>query len=279
MTHSFSLRIGAAAAIVLVTGCGSQDDDGAPNPPRTDPQHDASADATGSHPQTDARADAADAQTPPAAPLVNVLTQHNDNARTGANLQEEVLTTSNVNPTKFGKLFCRNVDDEIYGQPLIVTGVDIPRKGKRDAVYVATVNDTVYAFDANDPKAADPLWSRSFLSQGVVPPRNTDLPDACDGKYTDVSGNMGILSTPVIDVASGTMYLVARTKENGSLFVQKLHALDIVTGAERAKSPVKIDVSVPGTGEGGTTITFDARHQNQRAALLLLDGLVYIGWS
>jgi outer membrane protein assembly factor BamB len=212
-------------------------------------------------------------------PRVSVVTQHNDNGRTGANLQETALTTSNVDATHFGKLFCRTVDDQIYGQPLIVTDVDVAGKGTRDVVFVATVNDSVYAFDANDPDATDALWSRSFLSDGVEPPRNSDMTEACGGNYQDFSGNIGIVSTPVIDRASGTMYLVARTKENGSDYVQRLHALDITTGEERPQSPTILKASVAGSGDRASTVVFDPQKQNQRAALLLAGGVVYVAWA
>jgi hypothetical protein len=220
----------------------------------------------------------------PAAPVhkVSVIMQHNDLARTGANLEETSLTTANVNKGSFGKLFCRSVDDEIYGQPLLVPDVNVGGHGKRDVLYVATVNDTVYAFDANDPAESAPLWSRSFLEDGVVPPRNTDMTGACDGQYTDYSGHMGIASTPAIDPATRTMYVLARTKKSdgaGDTYAHELHAIDITDGTERPGSPTTIEATVPGTGDGGSTITFDPQRQNQRSALLLLDGVVYIGWS
>jgi hypothetical protein len=227
-------------------------------------------------------ADASDAGAVETGPLgtVSVLTQHNDTARTGANLAETILTPADVNASQFGKLFCWSVDDQVYTQPLVVTGVSTPSAGVRDLVYVATMNDTVYAFGANDGAASAPVWQRSFLATDVVPVRNTDMTGACGGNYQDISGNIGILSTPVIDPATSTMYLVARTKENGgTTFVQKLHAIDIRDGSERQGSPTTIAAAVPGTGQGGSTVVFDPLKNNQRASLLLSGGMVVIAWS
>jgi hypothetical protein len=208
-----------------------------------------------------------------------VLTQHNDNARTGANLSETVLTTANVNSSQFGKLFCWSVDDQVYTQPLLVPRVNLAAGGMRDVVYVATMNDTVYAFDANDSTASTPLWSRSFLGPGVTAVRASDMTGACGGAYKDISGNIGVVGTPVVDPASNTLYLVARTKENGSGFVQRLHALDIRDGSERPGSPVTIQASMPGKGDGGSTVVFDPQKNNQRAALLLDGGVLYVSWA
>jgi hypothetical protein len=217
----------------------------------------------------------------PASAQVSVTTQHNDTARTGANLGETVLNTSNVNVSQFGKLFTRTVDDQIYGQPLYVPNVAIPGVGTRNVIYVATVNDSVYAFDADSPTASAPLWQVSFINPaaGIVPISRTEVGQSC-GTYNDFSGNIGIVGTPVIDTASQTIYLVARTKENGT-YVQRLRALDIRTGAERAGSPVLIQASVNGIGDGnvGGVVSFNARTHNQRPGLLLANNVVYIAWA
>ena len=167
----------------------------------------------------------------------SVTTQHNDAARTGANLSETVLTTTNVNVSEFGKLFERTVDDEIYAQPLYVEGVNIPGVGVRNVVYVATNNDSVYAFDADDPAASAPLWRVNYTTRrpASCPCRRTDVGQAC-GTYVDFAGNIGIAGTPAIDPPSQTMYFVTRTKENGT-FVQRLHAIDIRDGSEAARQP------------------------------------------
>jgi hypothetical protein len=210
---------------------------------------------------------------------VAVLTQHNDNARTGANLSETLLTTNNVNTNQFGLVFTRAVDDQIYAQPLVMTNVNIPGNGTHNIVIVVTVNDSVYAFDADDSSVIAPYWQTNFLSPNVVAVAAADMTGACGGNYKDFSGNMGIVSTPVIDPASGTVYLVARTKEFGTNFVQRLHALDVRTGSERTNGPVVIGATYPGTGEGGTVITFNPQKQNQRPGLALVNGVVYIAWA
>jgi len=148
---------------------------------------------------------------------VAVLTQHNNLARTGANLQETILNAANVNSNQFGLVCTRAVDDQIYAQPLIMTNVDIPSVGVRTVVYVATVNDSVYAFDADDPTVSAPYWHVSFTNANAVAPRNTDMTGACGGNYKDFSGNMGIVSTPVIDSVSGTIYVLARRRCHGHL--------------------------------------------------------------
>jgi hypothetical protein len=216
----------------------------------------------------------------PVGTAVNVFTQHNDIARSGHNLQETQLTPSNVKSPGFGKLFTRKVDDEIYTQPLYVNGVEIPGKGKHNVVYVATVNNTVYAFDADDAAQSEPLWSKNVTPAGARPPKNTDMTGAPCRPYVDFSGNIGIVGTPVIDQASQTMYFVARTVEAGK-HIQRLHAVSILDGTPREKSPVVISASVSGTGRGnsGGKLNFDPLRQNQRSALLLLDGTVYIAWA
>lgn len=216
----------------------------------------------------------------PVTAQVAVLTHHNDLARTGANLEETILNTSNVNTNQFGLVVSRPIDDQIYAQPLIMTYVNIPGKGTHNLVIVATVNDSVYAFDADDAAVSSPYWQISFLGPNVVAPKNTDMTTPC-GTYLDFSGNIGIVSTPVIDPVTGTLYVVARTKENGVTFVQRLHALDVATGAERTNSPVIITASVPGSGAGniGGIVTFDPQRQNQRSGLALVNGVVYISWA
>ena len=218
---------------------------------------------------------------PAARAEVAVLTQHNDLARTGANLKETILNTANVNASQFGLLFTRAVDDQVFGQPLVMTNVSLPGKGVHNLVIVATVNDSVYAFDADNPAAGAPYWHVSFLGPNIVAPRNTDMTGACGGDYSDFTGNIGIVGTPVIDPVTGTLYLVARTLENRARFVQRLHALDIQTGVERPNSPVIISATCPGHGAGsaGGVIAFDPQRGNQRPGLALVDGIVYIGWA
>lgn len=212
---------------------------------------------------------------------VAVLTQHNNLARTGANLEETVLNITTVNSNRFGLVFTRTVDDQVYAQPLVMTNVDIPGHGPHNVAYVATVNDSVYAFDADDPSAVTPYWYVSFTNANAIPPRNTDMTGACSGNYIDFSGNMGIVSTPVIDPGSGTIYVLVRTKEFGAAFVQRLHALDIRTGAEMTNSPVTITAAYTGNGDGSSAnvLTFDPQKQNQRSALSLINGVLYFAWA
>ncbi len=195
---------------------------------------------------------------------VDVLTQHNDNARSGVNLRETLLTPANVNQARFGMLFKRVVDDQIYSQPLIVTNVPVDG-GTHDIVYVTTVNNSVYAFDANDPEATKPIWHVNFGT-----PANLH---SADFGCLDINGQMGIIGTPVIDKARGVLYVVALTRIGapGDLqagFMQRLHALDLATGADLPESPVVL--SAP---------DFNALMQNQRPALMLANGMVYVGYA
>ena len=206
---------------------------------------------------------------------VSVLTAHNDIARTGQNLNETVLTPSNVNPTQFGRLFTQQVSGKIQGQPLYVPQVAIPNKGTHNVVYVGTTTDWVYAFDAdtNGGINANPLWKISLLT-------NT----AAAGTYT---ANFGVVGTPVIDPTTNTMYLVSSESfvaSSGSqtpTYVARLHALNITTGAETEAGPIQIQASVPGTGSGsvGGMLTFNPQIHQQRPGLLLLNGVVYAAFG
>jgi len=203
-----------------------------------------------------------------------------DTFRTGQNLNESVLTRANVNSTQFGKLFSYSIDGYSDASPLYVANVNIPVQGLYDVVYVATEHDSVYAFDA-DGYNSSPLWHVSFINPAAG---ITTVSPSATG---DIAPNMveaGITGTPVIDPTTGTLYLVALTQEvSGTVttFVQRLHALDITTGAEKFGGPVVIQASVPGTGDGssGGQVPFIAVHENQRAALLLNNGIVYIAWA
>jgi outer membrane protein assembly factor BamB len=189
---------------------------------------------------------------------VDVLTQHNDNARTGTNLHETVLTPENVNKSQFGMLFKRVVDDQLYTQPLVVTNVTVGG-GTHDIVYVTTVNNSVYAFDANDTEATAPIWHVNFGTPANLHSANFGC--------LDINGKMGIIGTPVIDKTRGVLYVVALTQA-GTGFTQRLHELDLATGADLPASPAVI--KAPG---------FDALMQNQRPALMLANGMVYVGYA
>jgi len=204
-----------------------------------------------------------------------VLTAQYNNARTGATLHEKILTPANVNTRTFGKLYSLTVDGDVFTQPLYVPSLTIPNLGKRNVVFAATEHDSVYAFDTNSPHDT-PLWHTSFLDPAHGTTTLTDRDVQCPFIFPEV----GITPTPVIDPATKTMYVLVRTKENGT-FVQKLHALDITTGRERPNSPVTITATVPGKGDGSANgkVTFDPLKENPRTALLLLNGNVYLTWA
>jgi hypothetical protein len=216
---------------------------------------------------------------------VGVFTSRYDNARTGQNPEETILTPTNVNSTGFGKVFSYAVDGQIYAQPLWVYGVQIPGKGTHNVVYVTTQMDSVYAFDAAG--ISTPLWQDSFidLANGIGP-----VPCGTDGSGSDISCGVwpyyGITGTPVIDSSTNTMYLVARTYNyNTNVGYQNLHAVDITTGAEKFGGPVLIQAMVQGSGVGshGGSINFNPLADIQRTGLLLLNQngakTIYIGWA
>lgn len=201
-----------------------------------------------------------------------VLMQHNDLNRTGANLGETILNTNNVNTTQFGKLFNRPVDGQIYGQILYAPSVLIPGKGTSNVIFAATMHNSVYAFDADQPNASQPLWTVNL----GTPLLCSQIP----GCNRDILPEMGILSTPVIDFSTGTVFVVAETFEN-NVAVFRLHALNMTNGTERQNSPALIAGSVPGQGQGSMrgTVTFDSFMHWQRPGLLLYRNTVYIGFG
>ncbi len=209
---------------------------------------------------------------------INVLTRSYNNQRTGANLSETVLKPSNVNANQFGKLFQLTVDDQVYAQVLYASSVSIGGVA-RNVAYVATVNNTLYAFNADTGGA--PLWQRNFNGSGR-PPRNYEVANgtACGG-YHDFSGNIGIVGTPVINAATSTLFVVTRTLESGNM-IYRLRAIDITNGADRAGSPKVITATVPGTGDGSDGaghIVFNPMFHNQRAGLALASNAVYVAFA
>ncbi|MGA7819602.1 MAG: Ig-like domain repeat protein [Candidatus Sulfotelmatobacter sp.] len=203
---------------------------------------------------------------------INVTTFHYDNARTGQNTQETVLTPENVNVNQFGKLFTISVDGLVYAQPLYMAGVQNIAGGTHNVLYIATEHDSVFALDADTGAI---LWQTTFInpSSGVTTVPNTAVPSC-----TAIAPEIGVTSTPVIDPSSGTLYLLAKTKENGQ-FVQRLHALDVTSGAEKFGGPAVIAAKVNGTGDGGQTVTFNPLQQLNRPGLLLDNGHVIIAWA
>ena len=233
----------------------------------------------------------------------DVLMQHNDLNRTGWDNTETTLNQSNVTPTNFGLLYKKSVDDQIYAQPLVVSGITISGQ-TRNVVYVATVSNSVYAFDADDG-TLNPYWQRNFTPANMAPPNAGDIhASLCSFSYSDFHGNpnlgqqgsFGIVGTPVIDRSTNTIYFVSRYKDpnvvdNGSHsndpdwsstgFFQVFHALDLSTGLDKFGSPVAISAQVNGLGDGssGGVIQFDPRRENQRGGLVLSNGVVYIPYA
>jgi hypothetical protein len=202
-----------------------------------------------------------------------VLTWHYDNSRSGMNTTEVVLSPNNVNYKTFGKLSTKPVDGYVVAQPLYVPNVTVAGHGVHNLVFVVTMHDSVYAFDADDTKGA-PLWHTSILAHSPV--GATTVPatlkhDAGTTGWTE----LGIISTPVIDGAAGILYLVAETYEN-SRVVHRLHALDITSGTETLGGPATIAAMF--TQNGATTIFKDLYEMN-RPGLLLTNGSVFIAWG
>jgi hypothetical protein len=204
---------------------------------------------------------------------VDVLTSHNDLARTGQNLHEVTLAPNNVNAADFGKLFAANVDGQLYAQPLIVAGLEIPGRSVYDVLYAATERDSVYAFDANDGTL---LWHKSLLLAGETPGGT----QGCN----DLTPQLGITDTPVIDRRSGphgTIYVVAMSMNAAGNYFQRLHALDLVTGAEEFGGPKDIVATYPGTGDNSVNgnVVFDPKQYKERAGLVLHNGVIYTTWT
>jgi PQQ enzyme repeat len=212
------------------------------------------------------------ASAPPPASATDVVTYHNDIARTGQNLSETILTTANVNSTTFGKLRSLSVDGKVDAQPLYLSNLTNIAGGTHNVLYVATEHGSVYAFDADD---GTQLWKISTLGSGEV----TSDARSCD----QVVPEIGVTATPVIDRNAGphgVIYVVAMSK-SGTTYFQRLHALDVTTGAEVFGGPKTVTGSFPGTGDNssGGNVIFDPAQYKDRAALLLLNGVVYIAWS
>lgn len=208
---------------------------------------------------------------PVCAQSTDVLTYHNDNARTGQNLHEEILTPANVNSAHFGKLRVLATDGKVDAQPLYAAGISIPGKGMHNVLFVATEHDTVYAFDADSGQV---LWQVSMLGSGETPSDNRSC--------SQVTPEIGVTATPVIDRSlgtNGTLFVVAMSK-NGTIYFQRLHALDLATGADRVP-PETISATYPGTGDDSSNgeVIFNPAQYKERPGLLLLNGVVYTAWS
>lgn len=212
--------------------------------------------------------------------LAGVFTQRYDTGRTGQNQQEYALTGNTVSSSTFGKLFLCAVDGEVYAQPLYIANLAIGG-GTHNTVFVATENDSVYAFDG-DTSPCVTRWTVSLLNGG------TPVSPADTGETGDINKKIGITGTPVIDPLSKTLYVVSKTKE-GTVYHQRLHALSLTDGREKFSGPADITnaLVVPGGGDTGDStcpsssgnVPFCPLRENQRPGLLLLNGIVYIAWA
>jgi hypothetical protein len=210
---------------------------------------------------------------PAAAATTDVLTYHNDIARTGQNLTETTLTTSNVTSAKFGKLGFYSVDGLVDAEPLYASSVSVPGNGTHNLLIVPTEHGSVYAFDAD---SGTTIWQITTLKTGETASDNR----GCG----QVTPEIGVTSTPVIDRtqgANGAIYLAAMSKDGSGNYHQRLHALDLALGTELFNGPVDIQATFPGTGDNtnGTSVVFDPKQYKERAALLLLNGIIYTSWA
>ena len=203
----------------------------------------------------------------------SIVTQHGDDGRSGWYKDEVILNQSNVRPGSFGKLFTRAIDDQMYAQPLVICNVEMPGVGKRNIIIAATVNNTVYAFDADSANVSAPYWQRSLNLPNSRAIHINDISGACFGIYHDFSGHMGIVGTPAVDTVNNIMYVVARTIDTvQKKFYQYLHAMDIRTGEEKPGSPSFITATINAYGDGsaGGLLTFNQQKQNQHLGLTQL---------
>ena len=226
----------------------------------------------------------------PAAAQVGVWTYHNDNRRSGLNANETILNLTNVNATTFGKLFSYAVDGYVHAQPLYVPNLNIQCRGTHNVFFIATEHNTVYAFDADSAGAAGGLLWKTNLGvaavttvAGVFTNRNFGA-RYNNNAFTDIVPEVGITGTPVIDPATGTLYVDVFTGAVGvgvTNYFHRLHALNLTNGTERSFSPVLVTASVAGTGldSVGGKVTFNARQENQRCALTLAGGIVYVAFA
>ena len=204
-----------------------------------------------------------------------VMNRYNQ-ASTSADSNENTLKASNVNQAGFGKLYSYYVDGSVFAQPLYLPAVAVPGRGAHNVLYVATMNDKVYAFDADRP--GPPLWMRSLTDEmaGITPVPITDITNDND---LNIVGNVGIEGTPVIDIESNAIFLVACTRESGS-YVQRIHKLDVRDGKDMLPATA-IEASVPSAAKDavGGNLRFDPKAGNQRPALALAGGVVIIAWA
>ena len=209
----------------------------------------------------------------PQVAFAGVLTYHNNNLRTAWNSSETILTQKKVNSSTFGKLFVISTDGLVDAEPLYLPNLSIPGNGTHNALFVATEHDTVYGFDAD---TGANLWHVTMLGSG----ESTSDNRGCG----QVTPEIGVTSTPVIDPSAGThgtIYVVAMSKDSGGKYHQRLHALDVTSGAEEFGGPVEVQAQYPGTGDNssGGNVIFDPKQYKERAGLLLLNHIIYTAWA
>src|ERR1700676_54525 len=210
----------------------------------------------------------------PAPSSIDVVPYHYDNLRTGQNLQETILTHANVTASEFGKFGELMVDGKVDAQPLYLSNVAIPGVGSRNVLYVVTEHGSVFAFDADNTSAsAAPFWKITTQLPGEMP--------SDDRGCGQVTPEIGITSTPVIDRTRGAIYVVAASKDASAKYFHRIHALDLTTGKELFGGPTTVTASFPGTGAGssGGTVVFDPREYNERPGLLEINGTIYTTWG
>jgi len=211
----------------------------------------------------------------PSPSAIDVTTYHYDNLRTGQNLNETTLTPANVNQSKFGKLGELMVDGKVDAQPLYLSNVSIAGTGMKNVLYVATEHGSVYAFDADNVTGttSKPLWQISTQLSGEVP--------SDDRGCGQVTPEIGITSTPVIDRTRGAIYVVSVSKDASGNYFHRIHALDLSSGKELFGGPTTITATVSGNGAGssGGIVTFDPSEYNERPGLLELSGTIYTTWG
>ena len=210
---------------------------------------------------------------PTGAQAADVLMWHNDAARTGQYLVETTLTLANVNSASFGRTAMWPVDGRVDAQPLFASSVTLPDRSVHNLLIAATEHDSVYAFDANTGTV---LWQKSTLAPGEA---------SSDSRNCgQVAPEIGITATPAIDRAlgaSGTVFVTAASKSASGQYVQRVHALDLASGAERPGSPVVVQATYPGSGANSTNgiVSFDPAFYNERSALLVSGGVLYTAWG
>jgi hypothetical protein len=203
----------------------------------------------------------------------DVLTWHNDVARTGQNLSEAILTPALINSKNFGLIANVAADGKVDAQPLYASAITLPGQGTHNILYIATEHDSVYAVNADSGTI---YWQKSLLAAGET--------TSDDRNCGQVTPEIGITSTPVIDRsagAHGTIFVVAMSKDAAGNYYQRIHALDLTTGAEQANSPVVAQATYPGTGDGSSNglVSFSPGQYKERPGLLLVNGTLYTSWS